>query len=129
MPGTIPVIRSASAGDVNGDGVDDVIIGAVLGDPNGVENAGESYIVFGVSDTPVTPPSDGPDNDQFENARFLDSADKALTSRLTLTVKGTTVNATAQSGEPAHFQGEFGSATGAGKFHLVSLDSTVRSSG
>ena len=100
----------SSAGDINGDGVDDVIIGALGGDPNGVDSAGESYVVFGVSDTPVTPTPtpDGPDNDQFENARFLDSANKALVSELTLTVKGTTVNATAQSGEPAHFQGGFG---------------------
>jgi hypothetical protein len=37
----------ASAGDVNGDGVDDILIGARLGDPNGVTNAGETYIVFG----------------------------------------------------------------------------------
>ena len=96
------------AGDINGDGVDDVIIGSFGGDPNGVDNAGESYVVFGALDTPVTPPPDGPDNDQFENARFLDSANKALVSELTLTVKGTTVNATAQSGEPAHFQGGFG---------------------
>ena len=98
----------SSAGDFNGDGVADVIIGANRADPNGVDNAGESYIVFGAVDNPITPPSDGPDNDQFENARFLDSANKALISELTLTVKGTTVNATAQSGEPAHFQGGFG---------------------
>ncbi len=37
----------SSAGDVNGDGVDDLIIGAFLADPNGVANAGESYVVFG----------------------------------------------------------------------------------
>jgi hypothetical protein len=37
----------SAAGDVNGDGVDDVIIGAVRGDPGGVEDAGESYVVFG----------------------------------------------------------------------------------
>ena len=100
----------SGAGDLNGDGVDDFIIGASRADPNGVNLAGESYVVFGVSDTPVTPTPtpDGPDNDQFENARFLDSANKALVSELTLTVKGTTVNATAQSGEPAHFQGGFG---------------------
>ena len=43
--------RSVSdAGDINGDGVDDVIIGASIADPNGVENAGESYVVFGGSD-------------------------------------------------------------------------------
>ena len=96
------------AGDLNGDGVDDVIIGATYADPNGVPQAGKTYVVFGALDNPVTPPSDGPDNDQFENARFLDSADKALVSELTLTIKGSTVNATAQSGEPAHFQGGFG---------------------
>lgn len=39
----------ASAGDVNGDGFDDLIIGAYLADPNGYKAAGESYVVFGKS--------------------------------------------------------------------------------
>ncbi|MBE9196860.1 FG-GAP repeat protein [Synechocystis sp. LEGE 06083] len=39
----------SSAGDVNGDGFDDLLIGAVFADPNGVSNAGESYVVFGKS--------------------------------------------------------------------------------
>ena len=37
----------SSAGDVNGDGVDDLLIGAFFADPNGTINAGESYVVFG----------------------------------------------------------------------------------
>ncbi|MBI2995078.1 MAG: FG-GAP repeat protein, partial [Gammaproteobacteria bacterium] len=37
----------ASAGDVNGDGFDDVIIGAVSADPDGARVVGESYVVFG----------------------------------------------------------------------------------
>ena len=37
----------SSAGDVNGDGVDDLLIGAVSADPNGNDDAGESYVVFG----------------------------------------------------------------------------------
>jgi len=37
----------SSAGDVNGDGIDDLIIGARYGDPNGNMGAGESYVVFG----------------------------------------------------------------------------------
>ncbi|MEM9276420.1 MAG: hypothetical protein AAGA80_26235, partial [Cyanobacteria bacterium P01_F01_bin.143] len=37
----------SSAGDVNGDGIDDLIIGARLADPNGQNDAGESYVVFG----------------------------------------------------------------------------------
>jgi hypothetical protein len=39
----------SSAGDVNGDGVDDLVIGAEAADPNGRQRAGESYVVFGRS--------------------------------------------------------------------------------
>ncbi len=35
------------AGDLNGDGIDDVIIGAPSADPNDFSSAGESYLVFG----------------------------------------------------------------------------------
>ena len=37
----------SSAGDVNGDGIDDLIIGAISADPNGISSAGQSYVVFG----------------------------------------------------------------------------------
>ncbi|NBB15319.1 hypothetical protein GVN21_08115 [Caulobacter sp. SLTY] len=37
----------ASAGDVNGDGFDDLLIGAPYSDPNGASNAGASFVVFG----------------------------------------------------------------------------------
>ena len=36
----------SSAGDINNDGYDDIIIGAGYADPNG-DDAGESYVVFG----------------------------------------------------------------------------------
>ncbi|MBG1269533.1 hypothetical protein F8S12_25700, partial [Nostoc sp. WHI] len=39
----------SSAGDINGDGFDDLIIGAFRADPNGKYSAGESYVVFGSS--------------------------------------------------------------------------------
>ena len=39
--------RVSDAGDINGDGINDVIIGAPYADPNGVTDAGSSYVVFG----------------------------------------------------------------------------------
>ena len=38
----------SSAGDVNGDGIDDLIVGAYLGDDGGT-NAGEAYVIYGKS--------------------------------------------------------------------------------
>ena len=40
----------SSAGDINGDGFDDLIIGAPGADPNDNYSAGQSYVVFGSSD-------------------------------------------------------------------------------
>jgi Ca2+-binding RTX toxin-like protein len=40
-------ISVSSAGDVNGDGIDDLIIGAFAASPNGNRSAGQSYVVFG----------------------------------------------------------------------------------
>jgi hypothetical protein len=37
----------SSAGDINGDGFDDLIIGAYLADDAGVVDAGQSYVIFG----------------------------------------------------------------------------------
>jgi Ca2+-binding RTX toxin-like protein len=37
----------SNAGDINGDGIDDLIIGAPNADLNGNSKAGESYVIFG----------------------------------------------------------------------------------
>ena len=44
----------SSAGDVNGDGYDDLIIGAFGADPNGNSYAGETYVVYGGANAPGT---------------------------------------------------------------------------
>ena len=42
-------ISVSGAGDVNGDGLADLIVGAQLADPEGDTDAGESYVVFRAS--------------------------------------------------------------------------------
>jgi len=37
----------SAARDVSGDGIDDLIVGAVHADPDGRDNAGETYVIFG----------------------------------------------------------------------------------
>ena len=44
----------SGAGDLNGDGIDDFVIGAMFVDTNG-ENSGRSYIIFGTSATQSSP--------------------------------------------------------------------------
>ena len=41
----------SSAGDVNGDGLDDLIVSSYQADPNGRLSAGKSYVIFGKTDT------------------------------------------------------------------------------
>ena len=42
----------SGAGEINGDGVDDLLVGALGADPNGNSSAGSSYVVFGGNDGP-----------------------------------------------------------------------------
>lgn len=57
-PGDQAGASVSRAGDVDGDGLDDFIIGAPGADPDGVEDAGTSYIVFG-REIPVAAHEDG----------------------------------------------------------------------
>ena len=60
---TISVSR---AGDVNGDGLDDIILGKPYADPAGKHNAGASYVVFGKTDGSVATLAEIDDGDNDE---------------------------------------------------------------
>jgi hypothetical protein len=45
--------RVSRAGDVNGDGIADLVIGAPGADPDGRDSAGEGYLVFGRTNSPA----------------------------------------------------------------------------
>ena len=93
----------SGAGDINGDDVGDLIIGANDARRDGYGRTGASYVVFG-NNRPVTP--SGPANDLFANAAQLNGVNQVgLASGSTLTVSGTTLAARVQVGEPAHFRG------------------------
>ncbi|MBM3934297.1 MAG: DNRLRE domain-containing protein [SAR202 cluster bacterium] len=40
---------AVSVGDINDDGVDDLVIGAIEADPSGASNAGKTFVIFGTS--------------------------------------------------------------------------------
>lgn len=94
----------SGAGDFNGDGLSDLIIGSSGGDQqpgaNVSDNSGQSYVVFGFSDS--GPAAGSPPNDDFVDAEFLDGASDALSSLTTYTVTGSTTRATTQANEPSH---------------------------
>lgn len=69
----------AGAGDVNGDGRADVIVGAPQGDPAGRANAGECYVIFGKSDAaPVNAASLGSGGFRIDGAANSDATGSAV---------------------------------------------------
>ena len=55
-------VSVSTAGDMNGDGIGDVIVGAFLADPPTGTSAGISYVVFGTNMQPTSLPSSQPSN-------------------------------------------------------------------
>jgi hypothetical protein len=66
--------NTTCAGDVNGDGLDDLIVGAAHADLSGKLDAGKSYVVFGKADTSFLP---------FRSARVAPTIKSSKPSPLT----------------------------------------------
>ena len=70
-----------SAGDVNGDGLNDIIIGAAQAAPDGMQRAGEAYVVFGTTTNPTSlnlTSLDGKNGFRLTGALFNDATGTAV---------------------------------------------------
>ena len=98
-------ISVSGAGDINGDGIDDLIVGASYADANG-NNSGASYVVFGIRNVTPTFSTD------FKTATFTDVDGDLVT-----------VKTTAGTFDTTNFRVflEFGAVTGGGRFSMLDL--------
>ena len=62
----------SNAGDINGDGLDDLIIGAPGADPDEKNGAGESYVIFGVEQSVPNKITGTPGNDIIDGTANVD---------------------------------------------------------
>jgi hypothetical protein len=96
----------SSAGDVNGDGFDDLIIGADRADPNGISYAGQSYVVFGKASTPTNQPP----------VANTDSATTAQNTAVTLEASTLLANDTDANGDSLSLTGVSNAVNGSVTF-------------
>jgi len=96
----------SSAGDVNGDGFDDLIIGAAFASPNGIRFAGQSYVVFGQGTTPTNQPP----------VANTDSATTAQNTAVTLEASTLLANDTDANGDSLSLTGVSNAVNGSVTF-------------
>jgi len=98
--------NAVKTGDFNGDGFDDLLIGAYLADPEERNNAGELYILSGINKTRVTSfsPGDLAHVNRYENIYVYFNSDlSSLTMKVIDSEKGIIANTLNWSGSSATF--------------------------
>ena len=109
--GGVDAFQVGAAGDVNGDGIADVAFGAPLADTLGVDNTGESYILYGREAPP-----------EVELSTTLVGADLLLAvCRNVATGESTVINSPGVSGMSAVDCVEAGWTGSSGDFAVLSL--------
>jgi hypothetical protein len=86
----------SSAGDVNGDGLDDLIVGAKYADLSDKPNAGKSYVIFGKTDTNAVDLTKLGGNSKYAIGTQINGATVSLTKhniRFTLGTDSILINA------------------------------------
>jgi hypothetical protein len=96
----------SSAGDVNGDGFDDLMIGAKYANPNGINLAGQSYVLFGGPSTPTNQPP----------VANTDSATTAQNTAVTIAASTLLANDTDANGDSLSLMGVSNAVNGSVTF-------------
>ncbi len=130
--------RISNAGDINGDGIDDVLIGANQADPNGIDDAGETYLVYGrsgasalsgtfdLANADVTFNGIGPENNDFSGTTVSNAGDVNGDGidDLLIGAFGADPSGNSSAGETYLVYGRSGASALSGAFDLANADVT-----
>ena len=122
----------SAAGDVNGDGFDDLIVASANASPGGMDRAGESYVIFGAkfivgTDTFVGSPGGGTLQGTTANETFIGGQgdDLIISGGGIDAFRGGAGNDTLHLGSPGSFASAYLNIDGGSGFDVLALDGSA----